>query len=89
MTRRYSFISLAFFACFMAFSTFAKDTIVFIVDVARFMVRVVATPTAYIWARLSLPKVSAFKVIGSLKQVYRESWLTSGQSLHYRRWIYC
>lgn len=52
-------------------------------------IEAVATPAAYLWARLSLPKVSSFQIIGSLKRVYRDSWLTSGQSLHQRRWIYC
>ena len=89
MTRRYGYFSLAFFACITAFSMFAKDTIVFAINIARFVVRAVAKPAAFLWARLALPKVSGFKVIGKLKHVYRESWLTSGQSLHYRRWIYC
>ena len=87
MTRRY--FSLAFFACLTAFSTFAKGTVVFALDLVRFVVRAVTKPAAFIWARLALPKVSGFKVIGKLKDIYRESWLTSGQSLHYRRWIYC
>lgn len=87
MTRRY--FSLAFFACLTAFSTFAKGTVVFALHLVRFVVHAMAKPAAFLWARLALPKVAGFKVIGKLKHVYRESWLTSGQSLHYRRWIYC
>jgi hypothetical protein len=89
MTRRYGYFSLAFFACLTAFSTFARRTVVFALNLARFVVHAVAKPAAFLWARLALPKVSGFKVIGKLKDIYRESWLTSGQSLHYRRWIYC
>ncbi|OVE88001.1 hypothetical protein B7W89_18950 [Agrobacterium tumefaciens] len=87
MTRRY--FSLAFFACLTAFSTFAKGAVVFALHLVRIVVHAVAKPAAFLWARLALPKVSGFKVIGKLKDIYRESWLTSGQSLHYRRWIYC
>ncbi|CUX60121.1 hypothetical protein CFBP6626_17935 [Agrobacterium tumefaciens] len=89
MTRRYGYFSLAFFACIRAFSMFAQDTVVFALNIVRFVVHAVAKPAAFLWARLALPKVSGFKIIGKLKHVYRESWLTSGQSLHYRRWIYC
>ncbi|KDR87307.1 hypothetical protein L905_10150 [Agrobacterium sp. TS43] len=89
MTRRYGYFSLAFFACLTAFSTFAKGTVVFALNLVRFVVHAVAKPATFLWARLALPKVSGFRVIGKLKHVYRESWLTSGQSLHYRRWIYC
>ncbi len=89
MTRRYGYFSLAFFACLTAFSTFAKDTVVFALNLVRFVVHAVAKPAAFLWAHLALPKVSGFKVIGKLKDIYRESWLTIGQSLHYRRWIYC
>lgn len=89
MTRRYGYFSLAFFACITAFSTFARGTIVFALNMVRLVVHAVAKPAAFLWAHLALPKVSSFKVIGKLKDIYRESWLTSGQSLHYRRWIYC
>lgn len=89
MTRRYGYFSLAFFACITAFSIFARDTIVFALNMVRFAVHAVAKPAAFLWAHLALPTVSSFKVIGKLKDIYRESWLTSGRSLHYRRWIYC
>lgn len=89
MTRRYGYFSLAFFACLTVFSTFAKDTVVFALNLVRFAVHAVAKPAAFLWACLPLPKVAEFKVIGKLKEIYRDSWLTSGQSLHYRRWIYC
>lgn len=87
MNRR--FISFAYFSCLVGFSTFVREVASVIITVARYVIDAVATPVAVIWARLALPKVSNFKVVGCLKRMYRESWLTSGQSLHQRRWIYC
>ncbi|MDR6102791.1 hypothetical protein QE369_002988 [Agrobacterium larrymoorei] len=87
MNRR--FISFAYFSCIAAFSTVIREVTSVVIHVAQLIVEAVATPAANIWARLSLPKVIGFQVVGLLKRIYQESLVTSGQSLHKRRSVYC
>lgn len=80
-----SFFSHAFAALKVVSSAIIDS----VVNIVCMVIHAVPSLVALALTRLELPKVWAFRCIGRLKRTYRESWLTSGQSLHYRRWIYC